>query len=91
MTEMDDTTKRIKALEEQVDDLNADIGRLMMILRADIIEGLAVALDDIHALTGILPDHVPSLAEALRPVQETNDAARSALESSEVFEWVVPP
>ena len=37
MTETDDT-KRIKALEEQVEDLHADIGRLMMILRADIIE-----------------------------------------------------
>ena len=59
MTETDDT-KRIKALEEQVEDLHADIGRLMMILRADIVEGVAVALDDIQALIRVLPDNVPS-------------------------------
>ncbi|MDD1721780.1 MAG: hypothetical protein LUP95_07335 [Euryarchaeota archaeon] len=73
-----------------MEDLHADIDRLMMILRADIIEGVAVALDDIQALIRVLPDHVPSLAEALRPTQEMNEAARSALESGEVFEWVVP-
>jgi hypothetical protein len=91
MTETNDVAQRINALEEQVEDLQADIGRLMVILRADIVEGIAIALDDIQALTRILADSTPSLSDALRPVHDTNESARSALRSSEVFKWVVPP
>jgi len=90
MTDTDDITQRITALEEQVEDLQADIGRLMMILRADVIEGIAIALDDMQALTGILANNIPSLADVLQPVHDTNESARSALRSSEVFKWVVP-
>ncbi|MGZ4904816.1 MAG: hypothetical protein ACXVIG_07080 [Halobacteriota archaeon] len=90
MTETDDVTQRITALEEQVEDLQADIGRLMMILRSDVIEGVAIALDDIQALMGVLAHNVPSIADALQPVHDTNDSARSALQSSEVFKWVIP-
>ncbi len=43
-----------------------------------------------QALTGILANSVPSLADALQPVRETNESARSALRSSEVFKWIVP-
>ncbi|MGZ4913052.1 MAG: hypothetical protein ACXVI3_05795, partial [Halobacteriota archaeon] len=75
---------------EQVEDLQADIGRLMVILRADVIEGIAIALDDMQALTGILANNIPSLVDALQPVHDTNESARSALRSSEVFKWVVP-
>jgi len=90
MTDTDDIKQRITALEEQLEDLQADIGRLMMILRADVIEGIAIALDDMQALTGILANNVPSLADPLQPVRETNESARSALRSSEVFKWIVP-
>jgi|GEM_PF-6517932 len=90
MTETDDVAQRINALEEQVEDLQADIGRLMMILRADISEGIAIALDDIQALTRILADSIPSLADALQPVHDTNESARSAFRSSEVFKWAIP-
>lgn len=91
MTETDDIAQRINALEEQVEDLQADIGRLMMILRADIIESIAIALDDVQALTRILADGIPSLADPLQPVHDTNESARSALRSSEVFKWPAPP
>ncbi len=89
---MDDKTQgqRIKLLEERVGELESDIGRLMMILRGDIVEGIAVALDDMHALMGILPRHVPSLADELRTVHDMNESARSALRSSKVFEWESP-
>ncbi len=90
MNESDDATQRIKALEERVEDLEADIGNLMQILRGDIIEGIAVALDDIQALLDILPHHVPSLANKLQPIHDINESARSALRSSEVFEWKSP-
>lgn len=90
MAAMDDTTQRIKALEDRVEDLEADIGSLMMILRGDIIEGIAVALDDIQALLGLLPQYVPSLADELQPIHDMNESARSALRSSEVFEWKSP-
>ncbi len=90
MTETDDVVQRINALEEQVEDLQADVGRLMMLLRADISEGIAIALDDIQALTRILADNIPSLADALQPVHDTNESARSALQSSEVFKWTIP-
>ncbi len=90
MAVMDETTQRITALEERIEGLEADIGRLMMILRGDIVEALAVSLDDTHALIGVLSHHVPSLTDALRRVQEMNDSARSALRASQVFEWESP-
>ncbi len=90
MVETADTTQRIQALEERVDDLESDIGNLMQILRGDIIEGIAVALDDIQALLGILSHHVPSLADDLQTIHDMNESARSALKSSEVFGWKSP-
>ncbi|MGZ4903792.1 MAG: hypothetical protein ACXVIG_04425 [Halobacteriota archaeon] len=89
MNETDDA-QRIKELEKRVEDLEVDIGNLMMILRQDVIEGIAVALDDIQALLGILPHHVPSLADELQPIHDMNESARSVLRSSEVFEWEAP-
>ncbi len=90
MNGTNEAMQRINELEERIEGLETDIGNLMQILHGDIIEGIAVALDDIQALLDLLPRHVPSLAGELQPVHEINESARAALRSSEVFEWKSP-
>ncbi len=77
---------RILTFEERIEELEANVEGVIAILRSDIVESIAASLDDIRALTGILPGHMPQLAEALRPVHDTNESARSALRRSKVFE-----
>ncbi len=77
---------RILTFEERIEELEANVEGVIAILRSDIVESIAASLDDIRALTAILPGHMPHLAEALRPVHDINESARSALRRSEVFE-----
>ncbi len=83
----DMTLDLINEFLERLVKLEDDMDRIMAILRGDIIEGIAAALDGIHLLTATLPDYMPELAEPLRSIHDMNEIARSKLRSSEVFEW----